>query len=118
MSDLESTCGFPSSADDHRGLDLNHLLIKNKEATFFLRAKGSALNGIFQNDILIVDRSLEAKNNQIVIATIDGEFLLRRLHKTGNRVLLLADGHRSIKIKEEMDFKIWGVVKYSIHKLP
>ncbi|RYZ23679.1 MAG: LexA family transcriptional regulator, partial [Chitinophagaceae bacterium] len=79
--------GFGAAADDYaeRGIDLNEQLIKNKPATFFMRMNSDAMigAGVHAGDVLIVDRSLEAKNGKIVIAAVDGELLVRRLEISG-----------------------------------
>ena len=77
--------GFGAAADDYmeRGIDLNEQLIKNKPATFFFRMKGDAMQeaGIFEGDVLIVDRSLKLANGKIIVAVLNGELLVRRFHK-------------------------------------
>jgi DNA polymerase V len=118
-------CGFPSPAEDYldHPLDLNELLIKKPAATFFIRAKGESMvpAGIFEGDILIIDRSLQAKNGHIILAVINGEFTLKRFikNKDSSKVILQADNPKftSIVITEEMDFQIWGVAIHCIHKL-
>src|ERR1043165_2794912 len=85
--------GFGAAADDYmeRGIDLNEQLIRNKPATFFMRVRGEAMTGagIFDGDIVIVDRSLKAVAGKIVIANLNGEMLIRRLEKTFNKVRLV-----------------------------
>ena len=113
--------GFPSPADDYieRSLDLNEHLIQHPAATFFVKAAGDSMinAGIFPGDILIVDKSLTASHNKIVIAAIDGELTVKRLHCRGNDVQLLADNpnYPAIQIKAEADLVIWGVVTHVIH---
>lgn len=89
------SCGFPSPADDyvHKSLDLNEYLIRHPSSTFLVRATGTSMidAGIGHGDILIVDRSLEAKNGAIVLAIIDGEFTVKRLVIQANRALLHAE---------------------------
>lgn len=115
------SAGFPSPAqnEEEEVLDLNELLIKHPAATFFLRVSGNSMikAGIHSNDILVVDRSLEARHGKIVIASLNGELTVKRLHRTGLRVQLIAenDGYAPIDITEEMDFRIWGVVTSVIH---
>ena len=114
--------GFPSPADDfmEQQLDLNEYLIQHPAATFFVRADGDSMKGagIHQGDILIVDRSLESKNRQIVIAVINGEFTVKRLHLENGQVILEAEHphYPPIVIRSEWDFQIWGVVTTIIHK--
>src|ERR1051326_552371 len=77
--------GFGAAADDYaeRGIDLNEQLVRNKPATFFFRMKGDAMTGagIFDNDVLIVDRSLKLANGKVIVAILNGELLVRRFHK-------------------------------------
>jgi DNA polymerase V len=102
-------------------LDLNEHLIKNPPATFFLRVSGDSMTGasIHPDDLLVVDRSLEPKSGKIVIAVINGELTVKRLHKEKDRIQLLAENpaYPPINITPEMDFQVWGVVTYVIHKL-
>ena len=112
--------GFGAAADDYmeRGIDLNEQLIRNKPATFFMRVSGSSMinAGIYNGDIVIVDRSLKPQNGKIVIAVIDGEMLIRRYEKTMNSLRLIPETNKlsPIEVSEFMDFKIWGVVVYII----
>jgi DNA polymerase V len=114
--------GFPSPADDHLEdtLDLNTHLIHHKEATFFVKAQGDSMlgAGIHQGDILIVDRSLTAKSGKIVIAVVDGEFTVKRLHKYKGNVTLRAENpdFEDIKINGTSELIIWGVVTSVIHQ--
>ena len=113
---MANASGFGAAANDYmeRGIDLNEQLIRNKPATFFMKVSGgSMLNaGIFDGDIVIVDRSIKPMNGKIVIAVIDGEMLIRRYEKTINRLRLIPETPKlaAIDVSEFMDFKIWGVV--------
>jgi len=116
--------GFPSPAEPYieRPLDLNEYLIQHPAATFFIRVSGhSMINaGIHDQDILIVDRSLEPKPNKIVIAVIDGEMTVKRLKKDelGNFFLASENpDYPDIEVKAESDVTIWGVVKTVIHSV-
>lgn len=115
--------GFGAAADDYmeRGIDLNEQLIRNKPATFFFRMKGDAMRdiGIFDGDILIVDRSLKLINGRIIIAILNGELLVRRFHKNFSAAFLIAENSRykNINLTEFNDFAVWGVVTYVIHSL-
>lgn len=117
------SAGFPSPAQDYieGTLDLNEYLITHPAATFFVRVDGySMLNaGIFPDDILIVDRSLEAVNNKIVIAILNAELTVKRLKIIDGVYWLYPENeeYEAICIDEEIDFYIWGVVSYVIHKL-
>ena len=115
--------GFGAAADDYmeRGIDLNEQLVHNKPATYFFRMKGDAMQeaGIFDGDILIVDRSLKLVNGKIIVAILNGELLVRRYHQNFSAAFLIPDNNRykPINIAEFSDFKMWGVVAYSIHSL-
>ncbi|HKZ65569.1 MAG TPA: translesion error-prone DNA polymerase V autoproteolytic subunit [Chitinophagaceae bacterium] len=115
--------GFGAAADDYmeRGIDLNEQLIKNKPATYFFRMKGDAMKeaGIFDNDILIVDRSLKLANGKIIIAVLNGEMLVRRFHKNFSSAFLTPENSRykNINLAEFTDFSLWGVVTYVIHQV-
>jgi|TARA_B110000037_G_C17049829_1_gene477236 DNA polymerase V len=114
--------GFPSPADDHieKKLDLNDYLIKQKEATFFVRIKGDSMidAGIHDNDIVIVDKSQKASNGDIVLASIDGEFTVKLLssYKSKYRLLAANEKYKPIEINESMQFEVWGVVTGAVRK--
>lgn len=114
--------GFPSQADDHieRTLDLNELIIKHPAATFFVRVEGRSMEnaGIFPGDILVVDRSLTPLSENIVIAIIDSEFTVKKILFKEGQIYLLPQNpsYSPIKIEEGMDFQVFGVVTYVIHK--
>jgi DNA polymerase V len=115
--------GFGAAADDYaeRGIDLNEQLIKNKPATFFMRVNSEAMicAGIFNGDVVIVDRSLEAKNGKVIIAVLDGEMLIRRLEINENKKRLMPATKKlsPIEINESNTFSVWGVVTYVIHSV-
>jgi DNA polymerase V len=114
--------GFPSPADDHMDetLDLNTHLIQHKESTFFVKAQGESMlgAGIYPGDILIVDRSVTARSGKIVIAVVDSEFTVKRLHKYKGKITLKAENtdFDDINIKEGSELIIWGVVTSVIHQ--
>jgi DNA polymerase V len=113
--------GFPSPADDYieQGLDLNDFLIKRPTATFFMKVAGDSMKdaGINNDDILIVDRSLTATHNCIVVAVVNSEYTVKRLQKIKDKIYLMPENKKYpvIEIKDGMDFEIWGVVTYVIH---
>ncbi|HUR66346.1 MAG TPA: translesion error-prone DNA polymerase V autoproteolytic subunit [Chitinophagaceae bacterium] len=115
--------GFGAAADDYmeRGIDLNEQLIRNKPATFFFRMKGDAMKeaGIFDGDILIVDRSVKLVNGKVIVAILNGELLVRRFHKNFSSAFLIAENerHKNINLAEFTNFTVWGVVTYVIHQL-
>lgn len=113
--------GFPSPADDsiEKKLDLNELLIKNPAATFFLRVSGSSMidAGLHHDDILIVDRSIAPAHGKIVIAAVNGELTVKRLHLEKNKVFLMPENedYPPLEITEGAELHIWGVVAHVIH---
>ena len=117
------SAGFPSPADDYieKTLDLNELLVQKPAATFFARAQGNSMTGagIFPNDILVVDRSIEPVSGKVVICAIDGELTVKRLIKEDGNWKLRAENtdYPDIMIYEEIDMVIWGVVTNVIHSL-
>ncbi len=114
--------GFPSPAQDYieETLDLNEFLVAHPSATFFVRVEGfSMVNaGIFPGDILIVDRSLEPAHKKIVIAIVDGELTVKRLWQEKNKWYLMPENPEFplVEITRDMEFIIWGVVVYALHK--
>jgi DNA polymerase V len=114
--------GFPSPAENYieRTIDLNEWLIKNKLATFLVVAEGDSMNFEFRSgDTLIVDRSIEPKHGDVVIACLDGEFTVKRWVVDGDKHLLVASnsGYPPIEVTKDNEFLIWGVVTFSIHKV-
>lgn len=121
---LESvSAGFPSPADDYLEgrLDLNDYLVRNPSSTFFVRVTGDSMMdaGIYSGDILVVDRSLNPKDGNIVIAVINGELTVKRLQMLKNKIFLLPENqnYKPIEITEEMNFEVWGVVSTVIHSV-
>ena len=118
-----NTAGFPSPAQDyldHR-LDLNQHLIANPAATYFIRAQGDSMReaGISSGDLLVVDRSLDPKPGQVVVAAVDGELTLKRLERLGpGRALGNDSGSAPTPLTPERDAAIWGVVTHVIRELP
>ncbi|MGQ1128581.1 LexA family protein [Acinetobacter baumannii] len=114
------SAGFPSPAQDYidRSLDMNEHLIKNETATFIVRvASLSMLNaGIDIDDELIVDRSLDAKHGDIVIALIDNEFTVKRLMIDEKGQWLKAENpdYKNIYLADGQELIIWGVVTHII----
>lgn len=115
------SAGFPSPADDYmdKPLDLNAYLIKHPAATFIVRVEGESMLGasIHPDDLLIVDRSLTAKPDDIVIATLDGEFTVKRYVVEKGRQYLRPENQRfqPIDVTHHLDCRIWGVVVFVIH---
>ncbi|MEH0154851.1 translesion error-prone DNA polymerase V autoproteolytic subunit [Limibacter armeniacum] len=112
--------GFPSPADDFQEDDirLDDYLVQNRPATFIVRVKGESMMGagIFDGDLLVVDRSIEARHNHVILGCLNGEFTVKRLWRKESRIWLKAEnpGYKAVEITEGMDFRIWGVVTFSI----
>ena len=117
--------GFPSPAQDYLSgtIDLNRELIRHRETTFLARVSGNSLQeaGICDGDIVIIDKSLEAKNGDYVVAFIDGEFTLKefRFDEVENCAWLIPHNknYEPIKVTQENDFLVWGVLTYTIKQL-
>lgn len=114
------SAGFPSPALDFVdvSIDLNKHLIKHPSATFYGRVKGESLKdaGINDGDLLIIDKSLEPVNGKIAVCYIDGEFTAKRIKKSKNELWLMPENeaYSPIKIEEENDLIIWGIVTHVI----
>ena len=121
--DTGISAGFPSPADDFKEtrISLDEELITNKEATFFAKVNGQSMigAGLDDNDLLVIDRSLEPENNKIAICFLDGEFTVKRLKVKNGEVWLQPENpnYPIIKITEENDFIIWGIVTSVIKKV-
>ncbi|MDP8226320.1 MAG: translesion error-prone DNA polymerase V autoproteolytic subunit [Candidatus Celaenobacter polaris] len=122
MYKSEIKAGFPSPASDYieSTLDLNKFLIKHPSATFFVRVEGDSMidAGIHSGDILIVDRAVQAEKHKIVIAAVNGELTVKRIWHDEDRLFLQSGNinFSPLEITPDMDFHIWGVVTYVIHK--
>ena len=117
------SAGFPSPADDYieNNLSISELLIKNQLSTFLMKASGESMieAGINDGDVLVVDRSLEARSRDIVIAIFEGNLTVKRLIiKADGSAILKAENplHKNILISEYTELEIWGVVTSSIHQ--
>lgn len=121
--DCRVQAGFPSPAEDVPcdSLDVASLLVPHPASTFFIKVIGESMHdaGVFPDDVLIVDRSLTPENGDVVVAVLDGEFTVKRLFKTKNRIELRPENKRfaPIKIASESELQIWGVVKKVIHNV-
>ena len=117
--------GFPSPAQDYLSgtIDLNRELIRHRETTFLARVSGNSLQdaGICDGDIIVIDKSLEAKNGDFVVAFVDGEFTLKefRIDETESCAWLIPHNkdYEPIKVTEENEFLVWGVLTYTIKQL-
>ena len=123
LSSCGISAGFPSPAEDHLEdiIDLNQQLIKNKEATFFGRAEGDSMigAGIGNGDLLVIDKSLRPKNDNIAVCFVDGEFTVKRIKIEKDIIWLVAENekYQPIKVTSENDFVIWGIVTHCIKDL-
>ena len=112
--------GFPSPAEDFLdiSIDLNKELIKNPSATFYGRVKGDSMKdaGIDNGDLLIIDKSLEPRNGKIAVCFIDGEFTIKRIKLEKDFCWLMPENknYKPIKVTEENDFIVWGIVVHII----
>jgi len=110
--------GFPSPADDYieKGLSLDELLIQHPSSTYLVRAQGDSMTGcgIFNNDVLIVDRSLTAKHRDIVIAALDGELTCKFIDLKQHQLVSANPKYPPIPIPESSEFLVEGVVSASI----
>jgi DNA polymerase V len=117
------SAGFPSPATDfmENDIDLNKELCKNPLATFYIKVKGNSMvnAGINDKDILIVDRSLEPQDNKIAVCFIDGEFTVKRIKIEKNCVYLMPENknYQPIKVTDENELIIWGIVIYVIKNM-
>ena len=113
---------FPSPAQDYeqKFLDLNERYINNPPATFFFEVKGNSMegSGIFEGDTVIVDRAIKPESSSIVIADVDGEWMVKRLYKRGDVIKLFSEHpeHPPITFSEGQELVIFGVVTYVIHQ--
>ncbi|WP_298031796.1 translesion error-prone DNA polymerase V autoproteolytic subunit [uncultured Alistipes sp.] len=114
--------GFPSPADDflEGSLDLNRLVIRHPEATFFARVEGDSMKdeGIVEGDILVVDKSIEPYDGCLAVAFVDGEFTLKRVRMDPDKILLVPANpkYKIIEIFPDNEFAVWGVVNYIVKK--
>jgi DNA polymerase V len=114
------SAGFPSPAADFIdvSIDLNKHLIQHPSATFYARVKGDSMKnaGIFDGDLLIVDKSIEPKNDKIAVCFIDGEFTVKKikLEKDSCWLVPANDDYQAIKVTADNDFIIWGIVTHVI----
>jgi DNA polymerase V len=114
--------GFPAPGDDQveNVLDINDLVVHNPASTFFVRVEGDSMEGagIFSGDVLVVDRSIDAKDGRIVVAAVNGEMLVKRLAKMEGRQVLLSenDQYAPVHPGEDEECFVWGVVVGSVRQ--
>ena len=116
--------GFPSPAEDlgAQRIDLTALLVTHAQATYFLKASGQSMvdAGIFDGDIMIVDRAVKPRHGHIVVAVVDGDFTVKRLYQRAGRVKLRAANVTFPEIvpKDGQTIEVWGVVTATIKRFP
>lgn len=116
--------GFASPADDHieATLSLDELCVRHPASTFFLRVSGDSMTGlgIFDGDVLVVDRSLSPQPGMVVVAIVRGDFTCKQLDvEQGLPVLRAANSnYPDIRLGEGEELEVFGVVAFCIHKLP
>ncbi len=115
--------GFPSPAQDYvdRRIDLNRDLILHPESTFYARVSGDSMidAGVFDGDILVVDRSLTPGKRSMAVCVLNGEFTLKYVERRPGGVVLVPanSAYKPINVEEGDDFQVWGVVTYVIHRV-
>mgnify|MGYP003467033487 FL=1 len=123
MLGVRAACGFPSPAEDFfredDRLDLNEKLIANPAATFLVQADcgGSMVDyGIQDGDLLIVDRSINARPGHTIVVLWEGGFTVKKLYVRDNRIVLASSaGYPAIIVPEDIELDVWGVVRSNIH---
>jgi len=121
--DTGISAGIPAPAEDfsQQRLSLDSELVKNKEATFYAKVSGQSMigAGLDDNDLLVIDRSLEPTNNKIAVCFLDGEFTVKRLRVDSDGIWLKPENpnYPIIKITDDNDFVIWGIVTNVIKKV-
>jgi len=115
LGDSMVSAGFPSPADDaHEMFDVVSHIVRHPASTFFMKVAGDSMTGagIFDGDLIVVDRSLEVKSGDIVVAVLDGEFTIKRFRRNGSGIELVPENpkYRKITLNEGMEMEIWGIV--------
>jgi DNA polymerase V len=120
---VKCPAGFPSPAADYveSGLDLNDYLVKHRAATFIFDVCGDSMCsvGIYDGDKIVVDRSVEARHGMIIVAIVNGEHTIKRLHITGNGIELWPENpcYSPIRLKEHEELVVFGVVVGVVRKM-
>lgn len=114
--------GFPSPAQDYmdRSIDLNRELVPHPESTFYGRVEGDSMEdrGIFEGDIMVIDKSLEPRNGDVAVCMVDGEYTVKFVEFHPDHVMLIPanPAYRPLRVEADEQFDVWGVVTYVIHK--
>jgi len=123
LSQTGVSAGFPSPADNFTdsSIDLNKEFIQNPNSTFYARVSGDSMinAGLDDGDLLIIDKSLEARDNKIAVCFIDGDFTVKRIRIENDAIYLIAENEKydTIKVTEDNNFLIWGIVTTIIKKV-
>lgn len=120
-SDSVMLPGFPSPADDYmnKELNLNDVLIRNRYATFFMKVSGNTWNkmGVYEGDLLVVDRSEPAMDGRLVVAAIDGELYIKQVIIKNGLHLVPGPKPNESYLPDDKGIEIWGVIIHNIHRL-
>ena len=117
------SAGFPSPASDFEEsrISIEIVVVKNKESTFYAKVSGESMKnaGLDDGDILVIDRSEELKNNKIAVCYLNGEFTVKRVKIEKDHIYLVPenDKYEPIKVTDENEFIVWGIVTYVIKKI-
>jgi DNA polymerase V len=117
------SAGFPSPADDFKELriSIDQEVVRNEEATFYARVSGESMQGagLDDGDLLVIDRSMEPQDNKIAVCYIDGAFTVKRLKVKVDCIYLMPENknYKPIKVSEEDQLQIWGIVTYVVKKV-
>lgn len=123
LFETPASCGWPSPADDYiQGpINLHEVCVRNPAETFFLKASGDSMIGvgIHNDDLLVVDRSIDPVSGRVVIAALDDELLVKKLVRRKGKVLLVPANpdYPVIDVTEREYVHVWGVVTWVMHKL-
>jgi len=111
---------FPLDSLILKGYNLN-ALVSHPVATFFVRVSGDSMigAGIYPDDVLIIDRAIEARHNHVIVAVLNSEFVIKRLKMEEGKLFLVPENpsYKRLEITQETDFQVWGVVTYAIHRI-
>lgn len=124
LASCSVSAGFPSPAEDFsaKRIDLTEQLITHPAATFLAKVSGDSMkeDGIWDGDVLVVNRAIQARHNHIVMAVVDGEFTVKRLHMRNGKVRLVAANptYPDVIPKEGQTLTVWGVVQCCIKRFP
>lgn len=123
LAESSVRAGFPSPADDHLEgrLDLTRLVVTHPDATFYARVEGDSMKDecVEDGDLLVVDKSLDPQDGNLVVSYIDGEFTLKCIRLTDDKILLVPANKKylTIEIDPQSDFRVWGIVRYVVKKM-